>query len=54
VCLDVLALLEETSVSAFPPIKIDRAMSDEPTALWHVYVTTPISLRSRARPVLAR
>jgi hypothetical protein len=29
--------LEETLVSAFPPIEIDRAMIDEPTALWHVY-----------------
>ncbi len=29
--------LEETLVSAFPPVKIDRAMIDESTALWHVY-----------------
>ena len=29
--------LEDALVSAFPPVKIDRAMIDEPTALWHVY-----------------
>ncbi len=29
--------LEDALVSAFPPDKIDRAMIDEPTALWHVY-----------------
>lgn len=29
--------LEHALVSAFPPVVIDRAMIDEPTALWHVY-----------------
>ena len=29
--------LENVLVSAFPPVEIDRAMIDEPTALWHVY-----------------
>jgi hypothetical protein len=34
---DVLAQLEGALASAFPPLMIDRAMIDEPTALWHVY-----------------
>ena len=29
--------LEDALVAAFPPVQIDRAMIDEPTALWHVY-----------------
>lgn len=29
--------LEDALVFAFPPVVIDRAMIDEPTALWHVY-----------------
>lgn len=28
--------LETALVSAFPPVVIDRAMIDDPTALWHV------------------
>jgi hypothetical protein len=34
---DVIAQLEDALESAFPPVTIDRAMIDEPTALWHVY-----------------
>ena len=29
--------LEEALSSAFPPVTIDRAMLDEPTAIWDVY-----------------
>jgi hypothetical protein len=29
--------LEQALASAFPPITIDRAMIDEPTAIWDVY-----------------
>jgi hypothetical protein len=29
--------LEHALAAAFPPVTIDRAMIDEPTALWHVY-----------------
>lgn len=29
--------LEQALTSAFPPIDIDRAMIDEPTAIWDVY-----------------
>ena len=29
--------LEDPLTSAFPLVTIDRAMIDEPTALWHVY-----------------
>jgi hypothetical protein len=29
--------LEKALVSAFPPVVIDRAMIDDPAALWHVY-----------------
>lgn len=29
--------LEDALMSAFPPVTIDRAMIDEPTAIWDVY-----------------
>lgn len=29
--------LEAALASSFPPVTIDRAMIDEPSALWHVY-----------------
>jgi len=34
---NMIEKFEDALVSAFPPVKIDRAMIDEPTALWHVY-----------------
>jgi hypothetical protein len=34
---DMIEKLEDALVTSFPPVKIDRAMIDEPTALWHVY-----------------
>ncbi len=33
----MIETLENALTSAFPPATIDRAMIDEPTALWHVY-----------------
>ena len=33
--------LEDALTSAFPLVTIDRAMIDEPTALWHVYDDYP-------------
>jgi hypothetical protein len=37
----VIEKLEAALVAAFPPVTIDRAMIDEPTALWHVYDDYP-------------
>ena len=35
--MDMIDKLDGALASAFPPVTIDRAMIDEPTALWHAY-----------------
>jgi hypothetical protein len=35
--MDMIDKLDDALASAFPPVTIDRAMIDEPTALWHAY-----------------